>query len=600
MTQTTLPSAVRNMPAISSRKFLAARFLLAFPLLVVLTLSTTGDICGEEFPVSNAAEIKTILPSLKPGDTVVMTNGTWTNQQIEFAAIGSKQSPITLRAQTAGLVILNGDSKLKISGDWLVVDGLRFDGGALKKGSIVQFRGSRGDATNSRFTNSSILNYNPPDMDTRYFWVSINGKSNRVDHNYFHNQNHSGVTVVVWRDKPELDLHRIDHNQFTDRPKGNGNGFETIRIGTSDESLSESRSVIESNLFERTDGEMEIISNKSCGNVYQYNTFSECAGTLTLRHGNNTLVKGNFFLGRGKERTGGVRVVGENQILVNNYFAGLTGRADGVISIIAGIPDTPLNGYSQVKNSVIAHNTIVDFSKAAIVFSQGLGARKRTLLPENMTIANNVIYSNQDPLFEGEQGSNWKWQGNIAFGQSLGSIEGNPGIKVVDPQLEQDEKGIWRPKTGSPLIDHAVGDYAALVKLDMDGQDRVDVFDIGADEFSTEPIKRTELTGTDVGPPLVVLLSQEDTANGKTIFKATVVRNKNHSEDLEVVITSSDEGALRTPATVTIPANEASVDFTVTVIDNKRVAGSQPVTISATSNGYPPGTATMSTEDNND
>ena len=81
-----------------------------------------------------------------------------------------------------------------------MVDGLKFEGGALAADDhVVEFRGSRGEATNSRLTNSAIIDYNPASVDTRYFWVSLYGQNNRVDHNYFEGQNHSGVTVVVWR-----------------------------------------------------------------------------------------------------------------------------------------------------------------------------------------------------------------------------------------------------------------------------------------------------------------------------------------------------------------------------------------------------------------
>jgi len=57
-----------------------------------------------------------------------------------------------------------------------------------------------------------------------------------------------------------------------------------------------SRAVVESNLFDRCDGELEIISSKSCENVYRHNTFLDCAGMLTLRHGNRCTVEGNFFI----------------------------------------------------------------------------------------------------------------------------------------------------------------------------------------------------------------------------------------------------------------------------------------------------------------
>ena len=255
-----------------------------------------------DYPVSSAADITAILPSLNPGDALVMQNGTWTNQQINFSAIGNSSNPITLRAETPGQVILNGSSSLNITGDWLVADGLRFEGGALGSNDhVVEFRGNRGEATNSRLTNSTIVDYNPSNINTRYFWVSLYGQNNRVDHNHFEGQNHSGVTVTVWRNSSAADNHRIDSNQFVDRPEGNSNGFEAIRIGTSDESLSHSFTTVENNLFDNVDGEIEIISNKSGSNLLQYNTFRESAGTLTLRHGDNNTVAGNFFLGEGKD-----------------------------------------------------------------------------------------------------------------------------------------------------------------------------------------------------------------------------------------------------------------------------------------------------------
>ncbi len=403
-------------------------------LLACLLVGSGSPLLAAEFPVSSAAEIGAILPSVRPGDSIVMRNGVWTDQQINFSALGTSSQPITLRAETPGQVVLNGNSSLNITGDWLVADGLRFDGGSLGSGDhIVEFRGNRGAATNSRLTNSTIVNYNPASIDTRYFWVSLYGQNNRVDHNYFSGQNHSGVTVVVWRDSDNADYHRIDSNYFDGRPEGNDNGFETIRVGTSDHSLSDSFTEVENNLFENTDGEIEIISNKSGNNSYRYNTFRSAAGTLTLRHGNDNLIAGNFFLGENKNESGGVRVIGERQTIVNNYFANLDGRAGGAISISAAVPNSPLNGYYQVKDALIAHNTIVDVQEAAITFDDGLGSSGRSLLAENVTVANNLIRSTSDPLFEGVEGSGWTWEGNLAFGQSLGPKAGSPGVQNANP-----------------------------------------------------------------------------------------------------------------------------------------------------------------------
>jgi len=466
----------------------------------------TAPVLGNDFLVGSAAEIDAILSEVQPGDTITLEDGVWTDQQIHLCATaGTEARPVTLRAQTPGQVILNGESTLNIGGNWVVADGLNFNGGALDAGDhVVEFRDSCGDgtveATNSRLTNSAIIDYNPSDINTRYFWVSLYGQNNRVDHSSFSGQNHSGVTVTVWRDNSDADHHLIDNNYFANRPEGNGNGFETIRIGTSAESLSSSFTTVEYNLFEQTDGEIEIISNKSGDNIFRYNTFRESAGTLTLRHGDNNRVEGNFFLGGGKDRTGGVRVIGENQTVINNYFERLDGRADGAISISAAVPNSPLNGYYQVRDAVIAHNTIVDVNNSGIIFNHGFDNDSRTLLAEDVTIANNLIFSTQDPLFEGNEGSNWTWEGNIAFGQSLGPKDGDSGITVVDPQLVKDANGFWRLDSSSPAIDGGSGDYSSVLgSLDIDGQMRVAIFDVGADEASTAATVRRPLVAGDVG-----------------------------------------------------------------------------------------------------
>ena len=64
-----------------------------------------------------------------------------------------------------------------------------------------------------------------------------------------------------------------------------------------------------------------MISNKSGSNVFRANTFRESAGTITLRHGNDNLVEGNFFLGNNKSQTGGIRVIGEREGLPPDILA---------------------------------------------------------------------------------------------------------------------------------------------------------------------------------------------------------------------------------------------------------------------------------------
>ncbi|MBM3861295.1 MAG: alginate lyase [Verrucomicrobia bacterium] len=359
---------------------------LPFVLLVAVTSATAS-----ELPVTNATQLATALKRARPGDSVVMADGTWKDTDIVFAAKGAASSPITLRAQTPGKVVLTGRSRLRIAGDYLVVDGLWFKDGCVKSGSVIEFRGSsKTSATHCRLTNCAITDCNPPDRKTDYKWCSLYGQSNRVDHCYFAGKTHVGTTLVVWvGDQPNS--HRIDYNHFGLRPPLGANGGETVRVGTSEVSMNISRTTVEENLFEHCNGEIEIISNKSCENVYRRNTFRECTGAMTLRHGNRCEVFDNLFLGNGKKNTGGVRVIGEDHRVIGNRFYDLTGKdIRAALCLMNGIVNSPLHGYFQVKRAFIASNT---FARCAQNIVVGYPGENATLPPVDCVITNNFMVS---------------------------------------------------------------------------------------------------------------------------------------------------------------------------------------------------------------
>jgi len=280
---------------------------------------------GRAIRCENVSELNAAIGSAQPGDRIVMANGTWEGADLLFDAQGDAGRPITLAAETPGKVILTGTSRLRIGGRYLVVEGLWFKGGALSSGHVIQFRVDASHLSDHcRLTNTAVTDYNPPLDTIEYKWISLFGSDNRVDHCLVSGKNHGGATVVVWAaDGPNN--HLIDHNYFADRPPLGRNGGETLRVGTSSVSMTVSRTVVENNLFERCDGEIEIISSKSGENIYRHNTFRSSQGMLTLRHGNANVVDGNFFLGEHTASTGGVRVIGEDPRVFNNYFEGLQG-----------------------------------------------------------------------------------------------------------------------------------------------------------------------------------------------------------------------------------------------------------------------------------
>ncbi len=450
--------------------------------------------------METSLELRTAINEAQPGDTILMANGTWTDTFIHFDADGLENQPITLRAEVDGQVSMEGSSRLQISGDYLVVQGLRFTNGTIPDGGhVIQFRGSSGLANHCRLTQCAITDFNPPDPSTNYKWVSVYGLNNRVDHCSFTGMNHIGVTLTVWLSNGAPANHtRIDNNLFADRAEGSGNGFETIRIGTSETSMVESKTLVENNYFYRCDGEIEIISNKSVGNVFRHNTFESCNGQLTLRHGNACRVEGNFFLGNGVTGSSGVRVIGEDHVVVNNYFENLRGTGfRAALGMMSGVPDSPLNRYFQVQRALIAFNTFSGCQENMVI---GLNASDTALPPIDCVFANNIVVGNDSPLIQYERApTNIKYEGNLFHGAPLG-IPQTPGIKLVDPLLSKSADGLMRPNANSPAINAAAGNYPDIT-TDIDGDTRPEGdVDIGADERAPTVPSFKPLGQHDVGP----------------------------------------------------------------------------------------------------
>ncbi|MFY0602991.1 MAG: polysaccharide lyase 6 family protein [Flavobacteriaceae bacterium] len=357
-------------------------------LLIIMTMACFG----QEKLVSNIAEFNQAMKMATPGSVITLKNGEWKDVHFKVHGIGKKDNRIIVKAETNGKVIVTGDSKMDIYGKYLTVDGLWFKDGSPTSKSVVSFRkNSKEFAFNCRLTNTTISYYNPSSRSLNTHWVDLWGKNNRVDHNNFTGKTNDGTTLVVWLkgDIHTENNHQIDHNYFGKRPELGKNGGETIRIGTSANSMKSSKTIVENNIFRNCDGEIEIISNKSGDNIYRNNLFLASKGTLTLRHGNNALVEGNVFLGNNVPKTGGIRVINEGHIIRNNYLVGLQGNGfRGPIVIMNGVPNSPLNRYNQVKNVDIQHNTIINCGP--MEFGAGKDA-ERSLPPINTLFANNLI-----------------------------------------------------------------------------------------------------------------------------------------------------------------------------------------------------------------
>ena len=419
---------------------------VTIPFAAALMLSACSATAAEYLVEDQQAYFDAVKKA-GPGDVIKLANGTWENFEIVFEGQGKKDNPITLTAETKGQVILSGQSNLRMSGEFLEVSGLVFKDGYTPTSEVVAFRNSKKLANNSRITEIVIDNYNNPERFETDFWVMMYGKNNRFDHSHLVGKRNKGVTMAVRMNSEESheNYHRIDHNYFGPRPILGSNGGETLRIGTSHHSRKNSHTTVENNYFDRADGELEIISSKSGRNKILNNTFFESRGTLTMRHGNNTLVEGNVFFGNDVDHTGGIRVINAGQIVRNNYMEGLKGtRFGGALVVMNGIPNGPINRYDPVVDAVISNNTLVNSDNVQL----GAGSdEERYGTPKNSRFESNLIYNEdgRDVFTVYDDMSGIAFKGNV-----LGSMDPPDfasGFSHDHVEMVRAENGLMYPQS---------------------------------------------------------------------------------------------------------------------------------------------------------
>ena len=359
-------------------------------------------------------KLESALANAQPGDTLVVADGNYSDVVLELRGKGTQDEPITIKAQSAGGVIFSGQSAMKVEGEYLILGGFFFKEGYAPKKTVIALEGSH-----CRLTETVIDDFNPPDLEREDKWVTLRGKHLAVDYCTFRSKKSASVTLTVWRDSDAADHHHVLNNHFHTRPKGEeGNGYETIRIGTSDTADSNSHTSVLHNLFEYCDGEMEAISVKAGSNTISGNTFHQCAGTLTLRHGNGSRVERNLFAGKRKEGTGGIRVYGANHVLRDNIFIGTMARGGGAVALMAGNPDPRPHEFQRAENVVIERNLFAANRGPAIKLGEQYQVDGRTLLPRKIVIQENTLTSDDLPgLVSGAdfQGLELTWERNQIF-----------------------------------------------------------------------------------------------------------------------------------------------------------------------------------------
>jgi poly(beta-D-mannuronate) lyase len=446
-------------------------FCSSLALACVIWASTAS---AATYEVNSILDLQERINAAVPGDSIIVHNGVYTtNASITVNRQGTLTNPIRIVAKTIGGVEINGTHGFDVRSPaaHIVIEGFLFT--HLSGRNQV-----RTGATHIRFTRNFF------ECTGSGAYLTIAGDDAQVDRNEFRNKSTLGNMIDVRGTGSQIARRVwIHHNYFHDFTSPGGNGAETIRFGLSGLSLSDGFGLIEHNLFERCTGENELISNKSSSNTYRYNTIVDSpGGELTLRHGNDCIVYGNYF-----RNSAGMRIYGDRHQVFSNYLEGTIGinigNGDGEVA-----DGAPLTSHDRPDNCVIAFNTLINNTRNYFMTGRtnGLGAI-------NTIFANNIIQGGGAAAGLNGIYLGGTWIGNVIWETSSAGVMPAGTYEVADPLLVSRAKGVFRPQRGSPAIDSAVGEFPSMM-LDLDGQTRTTPKDKGADEDSTDPVIAEFLT----------------------------------------------------------------------------------------------------------
>jgi hypothetical protein len=477
--------------------------------------------------VHTTAELITAIEQVAPGDVIVVADGIYTGDAALtiFNRRADAEHPIVIMAENQGQAILKGTLRFDISySSNVIIQGLVFNTkGAGAKGDIGAVTIKHSQYVRVTRNHFALEEAWGAHADVMLDWVVVRGGQSRyvrIDHNLFENKLQRGrfFIVGVLSATDTMPQHtRIDHNHFRDMAPLGINGMEAVVIGgghpISPHYLNDhdAYTLFEYNLMERVDGECaEIISLKSSGNTIRYNTILDTNGSIYFRTGNRNTVYGNYIIGHSKPGSGGVRIYGEDQKVMFNYFSQLDTPAvwfgDGETAFFN--PAMDVAPFTQVHRAEVSFNTFIDINTP---IARNL-RDNAPYTPQDSTVSNNLLYSTTnhkllDPLLMREKGVTWL--GNIAYAVNSSREVQFAGLEVtetmvrwVDPQLLRSgfyPDYIYSLSEQSPARRAALGAVPADL-TDIEGRPVGTMPDVGTFAYTGYPPLRGPLTPQDVGP----------------------------------------------------------------------------------------------------
>ncbi len=407
-----------------------------------------------------------------PGSSIIAEQGSFQfSSSVVIELKGERDRPIIIKARQKNRSNITGPTTLILrNSEFVTIEGFVFEN---ESSAAIRLEGSN----NIRISRNVFR----LKEKGRGSWVMVTGHPkdttilshhNTIDRNLFEKKKELGNFITIEGTKkssPAVSQYDvIEWNHFRDIGPRAENVLEAIRIGSSDYTLSRGYTVLQNNLFERCDGDPEYISIKQSDCTVRSNTFVECLGSLSLRHGNHSTVINNVILGNGRTGsfldstgktwtlgTGGIRFCADSMTIVGNYMEGLTGSGwDATIAATNGDADyfekKPLTKHFRITNALLERNILVNNASGLEIGFDGAGFQGNwwSKPPEKMTMKNNIIIGSSDTLIKLlDTPIDAHFENTIVFptGKAAAYAQPIPGVFVKDPSLAN-VNGLKLPK----------------------------------------------------------------------------------------------------------------------------------------------------------
>lgn len=492
------------------------KYLLFVCLLIAVFLNTAYT----QTIYTNFGDFKAAAKIAKAGDEIILAKGRYKAESISMIDIsGTEANPVIIRAEEIGADTLDNGTYFDLRHcSYVTIQGfvinISENSTTFKIQTCDHIRITQNimDGTGeAEFKADGVSRNSSVWVSIQSLWDDLVGISNhnQIDHNLFQNKHTLGNMIRIdgTDEKFVSQYDVIEYNHFKNMGPRAENEMEVIRVGWSAMSESDGFATISNNLFEECNGDPEIVSVKCNKNIISHNTFRRCQGTLSLRHGNKSVVEGNFFLGENASGTGGVRIYGSDHRIVNNYFEGLTGTLwDAPVTLTKGDAEEGSSGLSnhfRIERAIIANNTLVNNDYGIEIGYDNGG--KYSKPPRDVVMVNNLVTGSKNSLVNYISApANMIWSDNIIFPAGSAIVGTSVSFTTaeaqsIDPQLNFNSgEGLYRSTALTPQY-LAFSSLVGEVAYDMDGQLRTTPYTYGADEWSSELILYKPLEAKDVG-----------------------------------------------------------------------------------------------------